>query len=173
MYFCTTYLSQKSYADPPISLFLLMGKILIFISLNMSSKRSAVSSPTEGNISSVGAAPTTQNEVSPEQPPPAVAQKKKGRKKGMKMELLALQEGGSGARPRVQIEHETCWNMTTTNKFEGGFDDEESNWSSDSEEDVSSVESSDFGVPEEEEESCLTDLVGNRILPVGQVVKAF
>ena len=91
----------------------------------------------------------------------------------MKMELLALQEGGSGARPRVQIEHETCWNMTTTNKFEGGFDDEESSWSSDSEEDVSSVESSDFGVPEEEEESCLTDLVGNRILPVGQVVKAF
>ena len=84
----------------------------------MSSKRAAVSSPTEGDNSSAGYAPTAQNEVSPEELPPADTQKR-GQKKGKKMELLALQEGDSGTRPHVQVEHKPGWNMKTS-KFRGG-----------------------------------------------------
>ena len=135
----------------------------------MSSKRAAVSSPTEGNNTSQ----STQNEVSPKDPPPAIANKKRGRKKGTKLELAALQEGGSGGRARVQMERneEPRWNFSSRK-----VDDEEdsgSSWSSVDSDDISSVELDDFAEPEEEEETCLTNLAGNRILPVQQIVKVF
>ena len=64
---------------------------------------------------------------------------------------------------------EPRWNLSSRK-----VDDEEdsgSSWSSVDSDDISSVELDDFGEPEEEEETCLTNLVGNIILPVGWIVK--
>ena len=88
------------------------------------------------------------------------------------MELLALQPGGSGRRPRDQgLGNETQWRLCE--EITGNDDDE--SWSSNSSYGSSSEDDDDLASFEEEEEteSCLTDLVGNRILPVGKIAKIF
>ena len=113
------------------------------------------------------------NEVSPDTLIDNTRQKT-GPKKGTKRELAALRAGGVGGLARGNKDAEE-WKLDNTlhpkrRDHLVDLDADDSSYSSESS--ASSVYSEEnFGIVEEEDETCLTDMVGNRILPVGKVAK--
>ena len=88
------------------------------------------------------------------------------------MELLALQPRGFGGKNNAIEHNESDWMLDGGN--EDGSSEESSNfiWSYETE-DLFSDEGSSYeelGKVEGEDGSCLTDMIGNYILPIGKVI---
>ena len=110
------------------------------------------------------------------EPPP----KKRGRKKGSKVELNALQtSGGYGGRARKSIfseagrKEESSWNLDGGHCREILSDDSSYSSSDDSSCLSESEEEEEFDaeIGDHELDECISDLEGNRILPVKKVVE--
>ena len=90
--------------------------------------------------------------------------KKRGRKKGTKVDLATLLPGGIGGRPQQsEVAAQSTWNLEKLDPIEreAVFDDSSfSSFGSDAEDEL------DF---DEMENECLTDMRGNRIIPVGEL----
>ena len=92
-----------------------------------------------------------------------------GRKKGCVLERVNLRSGGMGGRERPEtVDDHLPWNL----EWKDGDDDD--NESSDSEYTVSSDSEEEDEVPDdlgdEDEANCISDLEGNRLLPLGKVM---
>ena len=100
-------------------------------------------------------------------PPPLV--KKRGRKKGVSYELANLSSGGCGGR-RDTVGKETPWNLNfcsvTKDLVEksDGSDESDSDFSMSG--DSTSISEEEIDDWEEDDELCISDMVGNRIFPI-------
>ena len=116
--------------------------------------------------------PTTRVTPNQEDEPPQMEMKKRGRPKGTKMELLALQNGGTGGRLRATLRSQSGdskWDLSSRPAGGKKINIEEYDSSSGYESDTTetSVDTLDDEFFDEEEDfSCLSDLDGNRILPI-------
>ena len=135
-----------------------------------SKKRSADASPSEEATYEAAASSKTTH-ISPEDPPPASAKPRRGRKQGSKVELAGLLAGGAGGLFQTQARKETKWNLDNLCGKVVDDDNDDSSFSSSESSATSDYDEEDFGVVEDEEECCLTDIVGNRIIPVGKLAK--
>jgi hypothetical protein len=108
---------------------------------------------------------------------------KPGRKQGSKIELIALTPGGNGGQIRKgRMEHDIDWTLDTGSPvcvaalFAADKEDEFDEDDSDSEyivgEDEEDKFDEDNSDSEDEDEECLLDMVGNRILPVKKLFDA-
>ena len=91
---------------------------------------------------------------------------------GTKLELLALASGGMGGRIRSETtSQDTDWNFTEEQPHKNYSINEDKSSGFESDTTVSSDDTLDDGFFEEEEDlSCLTDLDGNRILPIRKLI---
>ena len=96
--------------------------------------------------------------------PMPIVKQRKGPKKGYKFELAGLLPGGSGGRPRRCTQGEDPkWSLGGEGMSSGSSSDEDSSyWASDSDEEEEDDE--DLGL--HDECLCLSDMSGNRILPI-------
>ena len=95
--------------------------------------------------------------------------KKRGRKKGSKIEMISLALGGCGGKRRVDDDRDNDhpWKLeagTTSNYNKDSSSEDDSSYA-DSSVDISG---DDFEYDEFEEE-CITNMKGNRILPIDRI----
>ena len=120
--------------------------------------------------------PVLPNDESDEVNRSSSLKRKRGRKKGCKLDLISLASGGSG-RQRRGDNAAGLWDLDATRadrafNSDSDYDSEDDSSFSDSSS-VSDLEEEDddYDEFEESEDECITDMKGNRILPIHKIGK--
>ena len=111
------------------------------------------------------------------------SRKKPGRKKGSKIELIALTPGGNGVQiSKDRMKHDIGWTLDTGSTVcvasllaedkEDEFDEDDSDSPYKVGEDISDLDEEIIEDLEDEDERCLLDMVCYRILPVKMLTDA-